>query len=207
MVKTLDDRIEVLIRTIREDARREIEELRAETDKKEAEILAEGKLRAEKLRSEILEKAKLEALARKEEALAELKLEEKKMMLERREALINEVFESVKDEIPILVNKTDYAQFLPGLVKEAVLNLETDRAVLHFDTVSRGLISEPDIEIIGDEIKTQLTVGDDIYQGNGVIVTDRAGHRVYDNTLQTRLERDKELLRAKIFRILMEETK
>jgi len=150
MVKTLDDRIEDLIRTIREDARREIEELRAETDKKEAEILAEGKLRAEKLRSEILEKAKLEALARKEEALAELKLEEKKMMLERREALINEVFESVKDEIPILVNKTDYAQFLPGLVKEAVLNLETDRAVLHFDTVSRGLISEPDIEIIGD---------------------------------------------------------
>ena len=200
MVKTLDDRIEDLIRTIRDDARREIEELRAETDKKEAEILAEGKLRAEKLRSEILEKAKLEALA-------ELKLEEKKMMLERREALINEVFESVKDGIPILVNKTKYAQFLPGLVKEAVLNLETDQAVLHFDTVSRGLINESDIEIIGDEIKTQLTVGDDIYQGNGVIVTDRDGHRVYDNTLQTRLERDKELLRAKIFRILMEETK
>jgi vacuolar-type H+-ATPase subunit E/Vma4 len=207
MVKSLDDRIEDLIRTIRDDSKAEIEDLESEAKKRESQIIAKAQIEAEQIRSNIISTALVSAKAIKEEVFAESELALKRKYQMRREKLIEQVFDRVRSTLPDLIDRPEYAQALPGLINESLQQLGTTEAILHLDEKSHKLIISDQLSAMASSLEMKVAVGDDLSSGFGVIAISPEGHRVIDNALGMRLERQKSQLRMAVFEILMGDKK
>ena len=203
MVKSLDDRIEDLIRTIRDDSRTEIEDLESEAKKRESQIIAKAQTEAEQIRSTIISKAQVDAKALREEVQAESELIQKRKYQTRRESLIEQVFDRVRSSLPDLVNGPVYSRDLPGLIIDSLRQLRTTEAMLHLDKISHNLVQADQIAEIANNLEMKVTIGDDLDSGFGVVAISPDGHRVIDNTLGSRLEMQKSQLRTAVFEIMM----
>jgi vacuolar-type H+-ATPase subunit E/Vma4 len=64
-----------------------------------------------------------------------------------------------------------------------------------------GLLAE-----LSQQLNVQLDLGQPLEQGTGVVAETLDGHRTYDNTMEARLDRWQETLRAPVYRLLMGES-
>ena len=204
-IRSLDERIDDLIRTIKDDASAEIEAIRLQTAQSEAEILKEGEHQARLVRQAIIDKAQQDALKHRDELKSAQQLKEKKALLEHREALLQAVFDEVEVQLSQVVRMPEYRKVLPEIMRESLLSLEMPDAILHFDVYTRGLITEESIHEMSKALQMQIRIGENLETGFGVIATDQSAKRQFDNTLQARLYRKKKFLRSEIYRILMGE--
>lgn len=204
-LKSLDERISELTRTIFDQAKIEIEMLWSEARQKETEILDKAKMDAERIHAEILTKAKNEAKLLKEEKLAEVKLSARVEAYERREKILETTLKLVKERLANITAMPEYRPALKGLVCEAIQHLQTASVILHFDPDSRKIIQNMDIERIASDLNVQISIGDELKEGVGVTAQDESGHRLFENTLSLRMERNLDKLRSIIFRQLMGE--
>ena len=205
MLKSIDERIEDLSRAIIEEAHADAEMLKSVAKLKVNVVLEAGQKQAEKIRTEILENAKLEAERLKEERLAEVAIKAKIEWLEKREELLETVFQTVRLRCKSLLESDEYPQALQGLIMDAVGQLQSNQVWLHLDSASRSLLDEKSLDVISQSLGVELHVGDDLTDGIGVIAKDALGHRIFDNTLETRLNRQMESLRSDVYKILMGE--
>ena len=205
MLKSLDERITELTRSILDEAKSDVEKIQAEAQQKESEILKRGKLQAEQLRTEILEKARRDAELRKEERLAEITVKARVEAYERREQLLEATFEAVRKRLPRVPDEPGYLDALMDLMREAIQQLQSEKAILRFDAASRKLIGEEAINELGAEFGVALSIGEDLSEVIGVVAQDEKGHRIFENTLEMRLERQIERLRTTVFSILIGE--
>jgi len=205
MLKSLDERITELTRSILDEAKSDVEKIQAEAKQKESEILKRGKLQAEQLHTEILEKARRDAELRKEERLAEITVKARVEAYERREQLLEATFEAVRKRLPRVPDEPGYLDALMDLMREAILQLQSEKAILRFDAASRKLIGEEAINELGAEFGVALSIGEDLSEVIGVVAQDEKGHRIFENTLEKRLERQMERLRTTVFSILIGE--
>lgn len=207
MLKSLEHRVDDLIYAIEEDSKAEIKKINEETKSKISAILEAGKKEAEQIRAKILEEAASRANALGDEKRAEIQQKAKMQWLEKREKLLSEVFEAARSQFPKLLKSDDYAHAILDLTQEAVLHIQTDKVILHFDASSHSLITENDLSKLASSMNVQIEVGSDLTSGIGVIAQDVEGHRVFDNTLEARLDRMMSSLRSPVFKILMGEWK
>lgn len=205
MLKSIDERIEDLSRAIIEEAHADAEMLKSVAKLKVNVVLEAGQKQAEKIRTEILENAKLEAERLKEERLAEVAIKAKIEWLEKREELLETVFQTVRLRCKSLLESDEYPQALQGLIMDAVGQLQSNQVWLHLDSVSRSLLDEKSLDVISESLGVEMHVGDDLTDSIGVIAKDALGHRIFDNTLETRLNRQMESLRSDVYKILMGE--
>ena len=205
MLKSIDERIDDLTRTILDAAQADAEKINAEARHRESEILKRGELQAKQLYAEILDKARREAELRKEEKLAEITVRARVEAYERREQLLETVFSQVQDRLVNIPSESLYAEALMGLVREAIRYLQSKNVVLKFDAKSRELISEEDLRKLSSELGTRIENGENLIEGTGVVAMDEKGHRSFENTLERRLERQLVRLRSKVFEILIGE--
>lgn len=205
MLKSMDERIADLTRTILDAAQADAEKINTEARHQESEILKRGELQAKQLYAEILDKARREAELRKEEKLAEITVKARVEAYERREQLLETVFSQVQDRVANIPDESNYAEALMGLVREAIRYLQSKNVVLKFDAKSRELISEEDLRKLSSELGTRIEIGENLIEGTGVVAMDEKGHRSFENTLERRLERQLERLRSKVFEILIGE--
>jgi len=205
MLKSMDERIADLTRTILDAAQADAEKINAEARHRESEILKRGELQAKQLYAEILDKARREAELRKEEKLAEITVKARVEAYERREQLLENVFSQVQDRVANIPDESNYAEALMGLVREAIRYLQSKNVVLKFDAKSRELISEEELRKLSSELGTRIEIGENLIEGTGVVAMDEKGHRSFENTLERRLERQLERLRSKVFEILIGE--
>jgi len=207
MLKMLDERIDLLTKAIVDDAQAEADEIRADARAKAEEIEHAAKVSADEIRRDILTKAQQEAATFEDEIAAEGKMKAQMLWLEHREKLINQVFETALSRISTIVHTDQYPQVLHELIKEAALNTQAADVILHFDAFSRSLVTDDEVTAISGETNQTITIGDDLTEGNGVVAETQDGHRQFDNTLEMRLRRQQQSLRAAVFHILMGETK
>lgn len=202
MLKSLEHRTDDLIHAVQEDAKSEIDKIKSQTKSKESEILEAGKMEAEKIREEILMEATIKAAALRDEKAAELVAKNKMNWIERREHLILEILAEARARFADLRETPQYPQTLIRLAEEAIVNLQTNRVVLQFDPKSRSMITPKNLEDLSNRLKVQIEVGEDLTSGLGIIAKDISGHLIFDNTLESRLERSMDSLREPVFKIL-----
>ena len=95
---------------------------------------------------------------------------------------------------------------LQKLIQEAVEILKSDTLQVRVDKRTRDFITDPLLTALSKKLNVKLSFGKPLEQGTGVIVETADGHLLYDNTLETRLNRLQNSLRSPVYHILMGES-
>ena len=169
------------------------------------EIRSQAKQKADKERKKIIDNANREAERIKHQSLSSAKLKAQMLWLERREIILNEVFETVHQRIETISKWSNYNEIVNQLIREAVENLDTKSAYIHADKTTSGVITDVKLQKIGSELQVDLHFGKILSQGVGIIAETDDHRRQFDNTFETRFNRIQESLRSPVYHILMGE--
>jgi len=184
-------------------------------------LLSEARAEAEARREEAKRKASAEVeaavskfRASKEEearrAVMEARIKAKERWLKEREELINQAIEKVRERLARFVESPGYVKALESLIEEAavaigggdlvvLLNERDSKLSLDLDGVARRVASKT-----GVDTKLQLSEARVKCMGGAVVAT-RDGSFIYDNTLESRLERQSAAMRVEASKILFAE--
>ena len=202
---SIDENIKVLSRAVLSDVQGDAEQILAEAKTKAEEIRQRAQEQADAERAKVLEQASVEAERVRSQMIATNQLKARTLLLEQREKLLEEVFDTAEERLSSVLHGSDYEKTAQRLLREAVLQLGSGTAKVRVDEETMKALSTVMIENISKETQMQIQLGDALAKGLGVIAETEDGHRQYDNTLGTRLKRMQDTLRASVYRILMGE--
>jgi V-type H+-transporting ATPase subunit E len=206
IMRSLEENIGALSQAVLSDARAEAEQILADARAK-AEVTRQRALKqvtAE--REEIMERASAEAERIQSQAIATTQLKARRLRLERREELLDNVFETARQRLPAVPQRTDYSQIARQLLREALLRLEADTANILADEQTRKVLSGQMLAEVSKELGVEVQLGAATGQGTGIVVETADAHRHYDNTLEARLSRLQNTLRSPVYHLLMGES-
>jgi vacuolar-type H+-ATPase subunit E/Vma4 len=204
-MKSVEERMQVLARAVLNEAQAEARQILADAQEKAEAIRQRGRERAAAERAETLEQTRREAGQIREQAIAAAQLKARMLRLEQREKLLNHVFEAVQQRLPAVQQWTDYEQIVQELIREAVLDLGTQAVRIRADAQADQLLTEEVLARLARELDVTLEKGASLGEGIGIVAETIDGRRQYDNTLQARLRRSREELRAPVYHLLMGE--
>ena len=200
-MKTEVEDIEMLERAILTEARDETEQIIAEAKKKAEAVRKRAQEQAEEERKAILERASQDAERLRSQAVATAQLKARSLQLAHREQLLERVFKAVKEKLPEVQKRPDYDQVVAMLLREALTQLRVNQAVVRADETTQKTLKKS-LDEISKELNVELTMGDVLEEGIGVVVDAADGKIHYDNTLETRLNRLQSTLRSSVYQIL-----
>jgi vacuolar-type H+-ATPase subunit E/Vma4 len=201
-MRSEEENLQALSRAVQESAHNDAERILAEAGTKAEEIRRRGREQAAAQRKEILDRAAREAERLRSQALAAARMKARTMMLERRERLLARVFTEAEQRIPSIPERPEYGSIVRRLVREASDRLSSDAVRIRADERTRKLFTDAWLESISKETAVGMQPGPALAEGTGVIVETADGHRQYNNTLETRLDRMRNRLRSAAFRLL-----
>ncbi|KXB08516.1 hypothetical protein AKJ55_00835 [candidate division MSBL1 archaeon SCGC-AAA382M17] len=201
--------LQKMIRQIKEKAEKErksiLEKAEAEADKK----ISRAEEKAENEKEKIMEKGRSEAEKEKQRILASARSKKRQEKLKAREEIIQETFEKAKDELSKLRKSDDYPEILKDLIIEGgksiggkdlkVLMSEKDKNLI--SEKSKSEMEEKISEKTGEETSIEMDFTLTEING-GAIIQRKNGNIACDNTLEARLERQKDSLRKEVAQIL-----
>ena len=200
-----EEEIETLSRAILKEAQVDAEQLKEEAQAKADAIRRRAQEEAERERKEILDRARQDAERLRGQSLASAQLKARTLQLENREKLLDRVFQAAKEKLPELQKSPEYEQLAATLLREALVQLRMSKAEVRADKTTKGLLEKKTLSDLSQELKGQFTMGDALEEGLGVVVDAGDGKLHYDNTLETRLDRLQNSLRATVHKILVGE--
>ncbi len=204
-MKVLEEDIQALSRAILRDAQAETEQIKEEAQAKADAIRQRMQEQAEKEQQAILERAKQEAERLRGQSVATAQLKARTLQLEHREKLLDKIFEAARQKLPSVQKRPDYEKITADLLREAVTQLNASTARVRADEATLKVLKSGTLDQIANELKAQLTIGEPLESGTGVIVDASDGRLHYDNTLETRLNRLQSTLRSSVYQVLMGE--
>jgi len=205
-MRTLEENIEMLSRSILSDANNDAEEILAAGRAKADAIRAHAQQQAEAERARILDQASREAERIRGQVVATTQMKSRTMLLEHREKLLDSVFKSAREQLPSLQEWSDYDEIALRLLHEALVQLKAKKVIIHADAKTQKLLTDAVIQKLAEEFKLTLTVGKPLESGFGVVIESADGHLTFDNTFETRLDRLQSMLRSPVYHLLMGET-
>jgi V/A-type H+-transporting ATPase subunit E len=198
--------IQALERAIIGDAKEEAEQILDDARARAEDIRQQAETQANTQREAILQQARQEAETLRSHAAATAQLEAQTLKLKRREQLLERVFADARQQLASALEWPDYEQIARRLVREAVERLDTDEVLVRADEGTRRVLDDDVLADLKKELGVHLRTGEPLAQGTGVVLETLDGHRRYDNTLETRLARMQDALRAPVYYILIGET-
>jgi vacuolar-type H+-ATPase subunit E/Vma4 len=202
-MKSVEESMRALSRAVLSDARAEAERVKADARAKAEAIRQRAQEQAEAERGKNLEHAHQEADRIRSQAIAVAQLKARTLQLERREKLLNEVFDAARQRLPAVQQWTDYDQIVHRLAREAVDLLGTETVRIRADELAQAVLADGVLAEIAKESGAQLQLGEPLERETGVIAETADGHRQYDNTLEARLSRWQDALRSPVYHLLM----
>ncbi|MCD6290907.1 MAG: hypothetical protein J7M34_10430 [Anaerolineae bacterium] len=151
-------------------------------------------------------RAQREAEDIRNQAIAAAQLQAQMLRLQHREGLLDRVFKAAREKLTTIPQWSDYDQIVHHLAVEAIARLGAPEVRIRADERTMSLLTEDTLAAIAKETGVQVQLGEKLERGTGVIVETPDGHRQYDNTLETRLDRQQEALRPLVYRLLMGES-
>lgn len=206
-MKQTDENIKGLSSAVLSDVRGNAEQAISEAKEKAAQIKKQATEQAATQRAEILAKASVEADRIRSQAIATTQLKARTAELEEREKLLNDVFDGAAKKLASIQQGNDYEKIAQRLLREAVTRIGAESIKVHVDKATGKFITAAFVESVAKELKVKIQLDAPLTEGTGVVVETADGHRQYDNTLETRLKRMRDTLRAPVYNILMGEAK
>ena len=123
-------------------------------------------------------------------------LQGRKTLMEARTELINKVFDKASEELKSIVDGPDYHAHLAKLVKESVKKLDED-CIVYANEKDLAYLKDNASQLAVDEIGITLEKSPKAIEG-GVDVVNLKGTKTIHNTLQSRLQDEKESLIAEV---------
>ena len=201
------DSINEFCSTINEDSENEITTIieRAEyTARTRAESIIKA---AEEKSTSILEKAASDSDAASRLILSDLNLELRKVALRARGEIIEEAVEKLKTKLSEYRSSPEYGGFLVTLAIEGIAVLGETDVVLKVGESDRKIVTDKLLREIRARAKETLGTDIDIsldektLKGHsGLHIVSRAGNVLFDNTIESRLDRMADELRLLISR-------
>jgi V/A-type H+-transporting ATPase subunit E len=202
-MKSVEESTRALSRAVLSDVRAEAEQIKADARAKAEAIRQRAQEQAEAERGKNLEHAHQEADRIRSQAIAAAQLKARTLQLERREKLLNEVFDAARQRLPMVQQWTDYEQIVRQLAREAMEHLGAETVRIRADELAQAVLADGVLAEIAKESGVQLQLGEPLERGTGVIAETVDGHRQYDNTLEARLSRWQDALRSPVYHLLM----
>jgi V/A-type H+-transporting ATPase subunit E len=205
MARPVEEELENLSRAILKEAQVDSEQIKEEARAKADAIRQRAQEQAEKERAEILQKAKQEAERLKGQVVASAQLKARTSQLEHREKLLDRVFESARGKLVALQKRSDYNKIAAQLLREAVTQLNASSATVRADAATQRFLKSGALDELSKDMKAEISFGDVLEEGTGLVVDASDGHQHFDNTLETRLSRLQSSLRSSVYHVLMGE--
>jgi V/A-type H+-transporting ATPase subunit E len=205
-MKSVEENMRALSRAVLSDARAEAEGIKADARAKADAIRQRAQEQAEAEKERKLKQAHQEADRIRGQAIAAAQLKARTLQLERREKLLNEVFDAARQRLPAVQQWTDYDQIVRQLAREAIERLGAETVRIRADERAQGVLADGVLAEIAKESGMQLQLGEPPERGTGLIAETVDGHRQYDNTLEARLSRWQNTLRSPVYHLLMGES-
>jgi V/A-type H+-transporting ATPase subunit E len=203
---TIEQNIQNLARAVLNEARAEAEQSLSDARARAEAIQQQAQARADAVRTSILAQARQRAEQIRNQAVASAQLEARRLQLERREALLNRVFEAAKGRLSAVQGWSDYAEIVQQFVREGAAQLQADAIRVHADQQAMKLLDDTLLGRLSHALGIDVQRGNVLERGIGVIVETVDGHRQFDNTLEARLRRMQEELRSPVYHLLMGES-
>jgi len=204
-MSTKQNNIEALERAIVEEANEEAHQIHTEAQAEIERIQRDVRVRIKAEEERILQRAEKDAQSIRSHSLAAAQLDAQNTKLRRRELLLQSTFDKARERLTSVPQRPDYQQILRLLVTEAIHHVGAHDVTIRADRSTVDCLSHEFLTEIEQELGVKLAVGQPLERGAGVIVETPDGHRRYDNTLDTRLDRMQNGLRTLVYRILMGE--
>jgi V/A-type H+/Na+-transporting ATPase subunit E len=190
--KVLSQREADLIEQIDSAYKESIDNLEASKSALDAEyikIISLSKKQAENLKRQIIGSSRL--VARNKQLI----------LIERA---VNDVFEKAKEKLSSLNDEGEnYVTLIKKMLKEAVSEIPSEELIVECNTKDRELVKMAIKEILRENTKIRMTLSDEslnVIGGISIMSSDRS--MSYDNTLDSRIERLKPLIRKDIAQML-----
>lgn len=190
-----------LVREVLETARRESGGLIAAAEAEARKIISDAESAAEKVRREMTGAALEGAARRREMMLAALPGEERRLRLERREAVLESVREEAVRLIRAGASGAGGPAILAALAAQAVSRMEGKKFTVAAAPGAGGAAGLPaEIERLAGRGPLEIKVEEEAGVDGGVIVRDGEGRQYWDNSFAARLERAWPGLRGRLLR-------
>ena len=194
-----------LERAILIEAREEAEQMQVEAKEKAEAIHKRAQEQAESERKAVLDRAREDADRLRSQATATAQLKARSSQLEHREKVLDNVFTEVKKQLDAVKKRPEYDAIAALLLREALTQLRVSKAEIRADESTQKSLKKGALDEIAKELKGEFTISGGLDEGTGVVVDASSGKIHYDNTLETRLSRLQNTLRASVYKVLMGE--
>lgn len=205
-MRSSDENIESLSRAMESEAKAEAAQIRTNAQAKAEEIRQRARQQADTVRNEILARAQQEADRLRGQVIATTQMKARTLELDHREKLLDGVFAEARKQLSSIEQWSDYNEIAHKLLKEAVQQLGASKIQVRADEQTQKEIAKLKLEQLSTELGAEISLGNPLSQGLGVISETADGHLQYDNTLETRLDRLQNGLRSPVYHILIGET-
>ena len=200
-----EEEIETLSRAILKEAEVDAEQIKEDAKARADAIRQRAQEQAEKERKEILDHARQEAERLRGQVVANAQMKARTQQLEHREKLLDRVFDLAKQKLAAVQKRSDYNKLVAQLLREALVQLKANKAVVRADGVTQKVLKDGVLADISKELNAEVSMGDMLEEGAGIIVEASDGHLHFNNTLETRLSRLQSSLRSAVYHVLMGE--
>ena len=170
-----------------------------------ATITANAEKTAESEKNKILDNGKKQSDMRYQQIISEAKMNARRAELGAKEEVIEAAFTKATDELKSIASSgsDEYEDSLSKMIKEAVDELGSDDLIIHLNEADTNkfksqLDSSSTFQI--DDVNFQL--GEPIDTIGGAIVKTKSGDIEVNNTIESRLERFKSILRSEVANVL-----
>ena len=189
--------IEQLIESVEVSAGEKITELRQKAARDAAEIIREAEEKDEKIKKRHLDTVKNAVDMERNKLYAKINEETRMQVTRTKDDVYQKAFAEAKKNLTSARSHAAYENNFRKLLKEIVLELEGEEIQLHVDKRDENLCKK-----ILSELKLHYDVVPDITTDGGLNASTKDGKFVVFNTMESRFEKAKTLLKPEIFATL-----
>ena len=197
-----------IIKRIDGDSKEIANDILSEAERKVDEIINTAKNEAEKRKKEILEGGEKQATLKKQRIIADARLRARKIKWDVKEKLVIEVLNKAREKIAEVrkdgYSGRSYAEILRGLIKEGAISAGGGDMQIILTEYDSKCLTKKDLDALAKELKSNIgeckfELSETTLVGlGGPIVRTRDGRVEVNNTIERRIERFSDLLRAEI---------